>query len=679
MTERKFKQTSVASKLTKRLCILAVLSFGIALVAMYSVGAGRIESLIINSTVKMVEDNARLLEGRLDQYLMLVDTISVDERLSDPETGFDEKEDVLRNYVDLYEEKYGVKSIGYIDLEGKLTSTDGYEEDISDKDYFKDLMQDKKYISSPSYDINSGEQIIFMGTAFKQGTRVVGAITCTFDSKFLSDMIQDLEYLLEGKSYVLDRQGTVIASNDLSEVAERYNVIKELEQDPTLTHLEGIAEVHQKMIEGGEGAELINDGMRKYIVYHNIPHSQGWSLAFEVKRKDIINEVTAIATVNLVSCVIGTIVLCIGMVITAKPLGKRLNYVKGEIDKMAQGDFTIKLNTEGEKIRDEITLMTEALQKSIDATRKTLSAAENNAVVLMRQVKDLEGVSQEIYEGANNIATSMTDTATENTNQSVEITNMNQQMDEFVASLREMENNIEEVRQVTIEAESEIKDSQEKVRDLVTSVDTFNQSFSQFGNMIENMNEKISSINGITAAITQISEQTNLLALNAAIEAARAGEAGRGFSVVAEEIRKLAEQSQNSVSEISRIIETVLSEGEQLTNSSDEINVKMQVQKENIDRAVVTFEHMADAMNSILPKTEAMAVISASNKRQKDSIKASIEKVAYTSQELATTSQEVSATAEEFNQSSKSIRDVAKAVNQLTMELAEQMEHFKVN
>lgn len=675
---RKLKQTSVVSKLTKRLWYIAGLSFSVALVAMCLVGATRIENLTIKSTIKMVEDNARLLEGRLDKYLMLVDTISVDERLCDPEVGFDEKENVLRGYVDLYGEKYGVKSIGYIDLEGQLTSTDGFENNISDKDYFKDLMQDKKYISSPSYNIKTGQQIIYMGASLKQGTQVVGAITCTFDGKFLSDMIQDLEYLQEGKSYVLNKQGTVIASNNSSEVAERYNVIKELEQDPTLTHLEDIAKAHQKMIEGGEGAEVINDGMDKYIVYHNIPHSQGWSLAFEVKRKDIISEVIEIAIVNALSCSIAIILLCIGMVITAKPLGKRLNYLKGEIDKMAQGDFTIKLNTEDEKTRDEITLMAEALQKSIDATRKTLTAVEHNATVLMGQAKGLEGVSHEIYEGANNIAASMTNTATENTNQSIEITNMNQQMDEFVANLDEMENNIEEVIYVTLEAENEIKGSQEQVRDLVTSVDTFNQSFNQFGNMIENMNKKIFSINGITAAITQISEQTNLLALNAAIEAARAGEAGRGFSVVAEEIRKLAEQSQESVREISRIIEAVLNEGEHLTSSSDEINVKMQVQKENIDRAVVTFEHMADAMKSILPKTEAMAAVSAANKRQKDSIKASIEKVAHASQELAAASQEVAATAEEFNQSSESIRDVAKAVNQLTVELTEQMEQFKV-
>lgn len=80
---RKLKQTSVVSKLTKRLWYIAGLSFSVALVAMYLVGATRIENLTIKSTIKMVEDNARLLEGRLDKYLMLVDTISVDERLCD--------------------------------------------------------------------------------------------------------------------------------------------------------------------------------------------------------------------------------------------------------------------------------------------------------------------------------------------------------------------------------------------------------------------------------------------------------------------------------------------------------------------------------------------------------------------------------------------------------------------
>ena len=115
-----------------------------------------------------------------------------------------------------------------------------------------------------------------------------------------------------------------------------------------------------------------------------------------------------------------------------------------------------------------------------------------------------------------------------------------------------------------------------------------------------------------------------------------------------------------------------------LTDSSEEINTQMKEQKEKIDGALGTFEYIAEVMKAILPKTEAMAIISGSNKRQKDSIKQSIEKVSYASQELAAASQEVAATAEEFNYSSENIQEVARGIDESTIELVKQIERFKI-
>jgi methyl-accepting chemotaxis protein len=106
----------------------------------------------------------------------------------------------------------------------------------------------------------------------------------------------------------------------------------------------------------------------------------------------------------------------------------------------------------------------------------------------------------------------------------------------------------------------------------------------------------------ITELINSISRQTNLLVLNASIEASRAGEDGKKFTVVAEEIRKLAERSKNEVSEIADIICEIFEDTSETVSFADNINKELSMQKQNIDSSVMSFKEIILSVGAVRPK-----------------------------------------------------------------------------
>lgn len=186
---------------------------------------------------------------------------------------------------------------------------------------------------------------------------------------------------------------------------------------------------------------------------------------------------------------------------------------------------------------------------------------------------------------------------------------------------------------------------------------------------IEGVDEDIQNIEGIIKTISTIAQKTNLLALNASIEAARAGEAGRGFSVVAEEIRTLAEQSAESSENIQGIIHTIQGKSTDMVEHLEETDEGSQVQTEKIQEAIRASEEVAASIEQV---AESMVYVMQSStiiSDKKEEVVAQLESIAASAQENSAGTEEVSANAEEIlatmEEFSSNIKSLEEVANQL--------------
>ena len=254
-----------------------------------------------------------------------------------------------------------------------------------------------------------------------------------------------------------------------------------------------------------------------------------------------------------------------------------------------------------------------------------------------------------------------------------------------VNKLQELSEIIESLRASVEEMNAKSHDAADLNQSNLNTMDMVNSNWSEelrsmedLMHNVQQMNSDIQDITKIIGAISEISRQTNLLALNASIEAASAGEAGKGFSVVASEVRKLAEQSQKSTHEIEEIIAGIKNQSNLTVEKAQESLSGSEKQTKLIESAIKSTsevyksnQEMADSVAQVKDASVRIEKVQGQVMTSLESISSSTEENAAGTEEVSANSEEVMATMNEFNGNISEMKKVAE-------ELKKNTDHFKV-
>jgi methyl-accepting chemotaxis protein len=204
------------------------------------------------------------------------------------------------------------------------------------------------------------------------------------------------------------------------------------------------------------------------------------------------------------------------------------------------------------------------------------------------------------------------------------------------------------------------------------------EAIKKIGAQIRRTDESVGQISAAASLITNIAEQTSLLSLNASIESARAGEAGRGFAVVAGEIQKLAEQSDETATEIMKIIDTLQEESKETIEVMNEAETLIKEQQTKLDDTKHRFNDVSEGIGVSRGETNIIHDNASACDKARDTVVDVITNLSAISEENAASSQETTASMEELNATINMLAEAAGNLKQLSKELNEDMDFFSL-
>lgn len=368
------------------------------------------------------------------------------------------------------------------------------------------------------------------------------------------------------------------------------------------------------------------------------------------------------------------LILIISSLITTM-LKNSLKDMSKDLDSVANKDLTIQIDVNQ---KNEFGVMKRHLAKTINEIREVIMVIQSNSSTIDEQSHVLSNISNKMLYSSGEVAAAVNNVSMSATKQSEDLMNITYSLSGFGNQIEGITVSIKDVEGNTVFVNKMAQNSNESLQVLVDSIENINNMFGDVSNKISALNGKIGKINEITDVIKEIAEQTNLLALNAAIEAARAGDKGRGFSVVAEEIRKLAEQSKVSSTSINNLISDISKETNNVVNTTDKVSKELSGQVTSIENSITSFQKIISSLGDIMPKVNAVYSQAASINEIKNNIIGNVENTTSIAQEFSSSAEEIAATSQELNAFSTEVSETSNTLARLTKNAIENINTFKI-